>query len=265
MEGSLNHSTCGPLDCFYILNPPSGAKVVILRAEKVEIHQSNDWLKIHKGRFRLVGYPDVVKTYSGTSNSNPEVTLSTSSKPIMIYFHVHEKLDLPNAGFTLSYRWHAQNCSCGNKTTLVAEDEPKSLTSPGYPVPYCNEMSCVYSIDAGAGYQILIKVHELRTEAGEDNLGIYDGPRTVRSKRIALLTGRLEVIRIHEFRSNSSIVKIWFTTDRTIVYKGFNLTYRRVPVLYQLETTLPPTPVTTGPDITYDGMSNGSLLFDSYS
>lgn len=69
-------------------------------------------------------------------------------------------------------------CLCG-KNDLTAElDEWQQLTSPDYPMSYCNELQCTYKILAPVGYRIVINVSDFFTEINQDFLMIFDGNST---------------------------------------------------------------------------------------
>ncbi len=65
------------------------------------------------------------------------------------------------------------DCACGEvqKDTTT---EHKVLTSPGYPKPYCNDLTCDWVLEAQNGARVVVTVTELQTESG-DRLEILDG------------------------------------------------------------------------------------------
>jgi hypothetical protein len=242
-EGSLRQAACGPLDCYWLLLRPNADS----RLLSVTVHTLNidgeDYLRISQGTFTPRGWPDVSKSYTGHLANLPEHIVSfaptDTTTPVMIHLHTRDAAPVPTgSGFELRYKWHIQNCSCGSLRLTAQNETRQFLTTPGFPTPYCNKMNCKWVISAPAGYRVVVNVTALKTESGShDNLGIYDGTHTNGPNRLGLMYDDIANYATRVFRSNQTTMTIWFTTDGSVVYSGWNLTYyyelnvRPAPVL----------------------------------
>ncbi|XP_078353407.1 cubilin-like isoform X28 [Oculina patagonica] len=131
-----------------------------------------------------------------------------------------------------------------------------TLTSPGYPNNYPNNMDCVYRVPIPAGkamniyfnefvveYQIYCNYDYLEiTNENNQTFGKYCGSR---SGLTVVVTGQYVVLKFH--------------SDRSFTYKGYRLTFS---AFYY--TTSPPPPTTTAPPRVCGQVVNNTLTSPGY-
>lgn len=242
LSGNLSHTACGPLDCFYVLpHPGDNYNLLTVWVDSVSIHPANDWFRIYKGRFTLEGYPESVRTFSGHVTNHSAIGISTEpSQQIMLYFHTEKAATHQDSGFKIRYRWASQICSCG-PLALTASMLRKTVTSPGYPIPYCNSLNCKWVIRAPLGHRVVLNFTDFMTEPSDtDNVGVYEGITTNMDTRIQLYKGDLKEEMLPPVtRSVGNVVTVWFTTDRSVVFRGWNLTYYCEPAEPPVDLPVP--------------------------
>ena len=62
---------------------------------------------------------------------------------------------------------------CGG--SLVATNVSQTLSSPGYPNNYENNLNCLWTITAPWGFYVTIQIYDMDTETGYDFLYIVEG------------------------------------------------------------------------------------------
>ncbi|KAK6015907.1 CUB domain protein, partial [Ostertagia ostertagi] len=65
----------------------------------------------------------------------------------------------------------------------------RELTSPEYPLSYCNNMHCVSRIAAPARHRVVLNITDFYTELYSDFLVLYDG-RDINKEHIAIILAR---------------------------------------------------------------------------
>ncbi|KAK6021931.1 hypothetical protein OSTOST_12387, partial [Ostertagia ostertagi] len=78
---------------------------------------------------------------------------------------------------SFSVTWMPKDaCSCENilERNAIA-GRWKELTSPDYPLPYCNNMHCTTMVTAPARHHVVLNITDFYTESHSDFLALYDG------------------------------------------------------------------------------------------
>jgi cubilin len=231
-SSSIRMKACGPLDCFWVLTRPRNKSLLTVRMDDINIRSNYDYVKIYRGTFTRLGLADQTKSYTGKNTGRGSDNIISFGRmgpntPVLVHFHTQGKhKDGDRSGFTLNWRWDGQVCECG-ELRLRASTTKQTLTSPGYPTPYCDNMNCKWRITAPPNMRVVVNVTNLTTEAGShDNLGIYDGIETQSETRLALLYNTLDKYSGNTvFRGNTTSMTVWFTTDGSLVMKGWSLLF----------------------------------------
>ncbi|CAC5425300.1 CSMD [Mytilus coruscus] len=99
-----------------------------------------------------------------------------------------------------------------------------TISSPGYPSEYGNNLNLSRSIDVGSGYIAKIQFTDFSTEDNFDVVKVYDGNST---------TNLLRSMSGHnlppELRSTDRYIFVTFTSDHSITYTGFRASIYRIP------------------------------------
>lgn len=90
-------------------------------------------------------------------------------------------------------------CNCSIQTQLQATVQEQVLTSPGYPIPYCNRLRCKWQLNAPEGYVVALKIKDFETDSSNDALAIYDGATTDGTALIELYSWFQIVLVSHLF------------------------------------------------------------------
>ena len=106
---------------------------------------------------------------------------------------------------------------CGGKLTSLNG----TITSPGYPLQYPNNLNCSWIIELTNAEIILINLLELQTEPYRDYLWVYDGIslESPNSGYTGYPPLPLTIV------SSGSIMMIQFNTDDSGATSGFSLAY----------------------------------------
>ena len=96
-----------------------------------------------------------------------------------------------------------------------------TITSPNYPSDYLDNTKCENFIHVGFNKTIRITFKDFKTESGSDHLSFFDYGN---GKYEQAKTFSGDVLP-ESFTSTSNKMKIIFTTDHSIQYRGFELTY----------------------------------------
>ncbi|VDO88990.1 unnamed protein product [Haemonchus placei] len=105
-----------------------------------------------------------------------------NSPPVTILYkrNVQATSPLPSAMTSFFVSWMPrEGCSCDNgsiKNAVVGEWDV--LTSPAYPLSYCNDMLCITRIVAPEGHHVVLNITDFYTEPYKDELKLYDGWNT---------------------------------------------------------------------------------------
>ncbi|KAI1712113.1 CUB domain-containing protein [Ditylenchus destructor] len=132
----------------------------------------------------------------------------------------------------IEYEWR-EKCYCGENELKAELGVWKLLTSPDYPLQYCNNLNCEYRIVADEGFQIALNITDFFTEMNQDSLAIFDG-NTTDKEHLQLVSGVELFMPI--IRTESNMMTLLFTTDLSITMRGFSLIYtaEKTPVYRDL-------------------------------
>uniref|UniRef100_A0A1I7UVS5 C-type LECtin n=1 Tax=Caenorhabditis tropicalis TaxID=1561998 RepID=A0A1I7UVS5_9PELO len=97
-----------------------------------------------------------------------------------------------------------------------------TITSPGYPVQYYNNLNCLYTITSPVNTYITLLFSPYMLEDFFDYIDVYDGPNS--SYPYLGTTDDWWYIR-DDFESSSNVVSFIFHTDSIITDKGWLLTW----------------------------------------
>uniref|UniRef100_UPI000EF4BD12 cubilin-like n=1 Tax=Ciona intestinalis TaxID=7719 RepID=UPI000EF4BD12 len=110
---------------------------------------------------------------------------------------------------------------------MVAAVYPIYFVSPGYPFVYPNNLNCVWTIEAAAGYRIAFTFVSIDIEnidsCNFDFVKIYEGP-TVGSTLQGRYCGKQPPSTIY---SMDNYLTIQMVTDGSVGYPGFNASYQQ--------------------------------------
>ncbi|CAH2222352.1 Hypothetical predicted protein [Pelobates cultripes] len=105
---------------------------------------------------------------------------------------------------------------CGGNVTAFNG----SVYSPGFPNPYPNSQDCVWLITVPLGFGIHINFTILQTEAQNDHITVWDGPRQAdpqlgvftsnSQKRFALSSSNQVLLHFHSDAANGGIFALYF-------------------------------------------------------
>ncbi|XP_072030188.1 tolloid-like protein 2 [Amphiura filiformis] len=108
---------------------------------------------------------------------------------------------------------------------FVSNSEVITLTSPGYPMSYGNNLVCEWSVSATESRRIVIRIVDFEMEDGYDFLTFGDGENSVNGSILVSLTG---TIKLNTLTSTGSMMWIKLATDLSGVARGFNLNLTQV-------------------------------------
>jgi hypothetical protein len=115
---------------------------------------------------------------------------------------------------------------CGERNiNFVSKTEVITLTSPGYPMPYSNNLVCEWSVSASEPRRIVIKIVDFEMEDGYDFLTVGDGENSIHGSTLVSLTGD---IWMNTITSSGSRMWIKIATDMTGVARGFHLNITQI-------------------------------------
>ncbi|XP_067908925.1 deleted in malignant brain tumors 1 protein-like isoform X2 [Heterodontus francisci] len=174
---------------------------------------------------------DYILIYDGPSRSSQLIAKSctaenrvliSSSNVMTVYFRSNEMVAA--RGFAAKYKslpLHFNEPSCGG--SLLSNFG--TFTSPNYPQYYPNLAACTWYIRAANNQIIFLHFTDIDIEYEAncrfDHVEIYTGPSTD-SPLIGLTCTLSENI----FLINSNTATVHFTTDRSVVNRGFSANYR---------------------------------------
>ncbi|XP_046365995.1 cubilin-like [Haliotis rufescens] len=208
------------LDCQWTINAPSGSNITVeVLFVDMEIVPSctNDYLLFKDGTTNSAR--QLAKICERTSTA-----IVSSSNHMTIIFH-SDSSDT-GRGFRLQYSSVIAPI-CGLSDLYASSAAWTNLTSPGYPSNYFNNLNCLWTISAPAGYKIKVDVVYLIMQyspaCSKDYLLFSDGS-TSYATRLGKYCGRGYNSR--EVVSSRNYMTITFHTDGSDTALGFRLNYK---------------------------------------
>uniref|UniRef100_A0A7I4Y9E0 CUB domain-containing protein n=1 Tax=Haemonchus contortus TaxID=6289 RepID=A0A7I4Y9E0_HAECO len=156
--------------------------------------------------------------------------ISKSSQPVTILYerNVQANSSLPSAMTSFLVSWMpSEGCSCDNgsiKTAVVGEWDV--LTSPAYPLSYCNDMLCVTRIVAPEGHHVVLNITDFYTEPYNDVLALFDG-WNITGRHIEVFHGKKRFPYL--IRNSNETLSLVFKSDHEVYYQGFRLLFSAEP------------------------------------
>ncbi|CAI5452434.1 unnamed protein product [Caenorhabditis angaria] len=155
-----------------------------------------------------------------------------------------------NDGMQATPCYNIQPVSCKQQPSLCPNQtqyggsytRSGTITSPGYPEAYYNNLDCLYTITSPNGTFITITFSPYEVESIYDYISIYDGPNATNYLGQPYTYGR------NYYESSSNVIFFKFHTDSLIVKKGWMATWAAKP---------------NTPPIRQNG-TNGTLTSDNY-
>ncbi|XP_072030434.1 CUB and sushi domain-containing protein 1-like [Amphiura filiformis] len=117
---------------------------------------------------------------------------------------------------------------CGKRYIRIGSDEEVvTLSSPGFPELYRNEILCTWTVSATGSRHILLMIDTFHLEDGFDFLSVGNGDSSAVGieSTIVKLTG---MIKLRTITSVGESMWLQFATDRTGRTKGFNVNFTQV-------------------------------------
>ncbi|XP_025100680.1 mucin-5AC-like isoform X17 [Pomacea canaliculata] len=212
--------------------------------------------------------PTIVGTTTRTSGAIP--TTTTASPTVPTSATTTASTSVPFSAFTTTRTLDTTPTSTTAVTSVCSIDAPTLsvvpgqvgyLTSPNYPSPYYNNADCRWLIFA-SGYVVRLTVLNFSLETWYDYLELYDGAQQSSS---SLIIRTSSTPSQSVFYSSGQYMYIRFSSDGSVTYSGFRLTYEAInqqSVPTSVPTSLPTsgatTTSTTGPPLVCT--SNGTTL-----
>jgi cubilin len=119
-----------------------------------------------------------------------------------------------------------QNCDCGQTTRYT--NQPATLTSPNYPLPYCRYHNCTWYLRVDNAYNVQITWNSFDVERNYDYVFVYSGLGTG-GTLLEQCTGN----SCSTVTSNTNWMTVQFTSDGSVQGNGFKATWQ--PVLARPE------------------------------
>lgn len=134
---------------------------------------------------------------------------------------------LEMASFTVNWMRDIEDCACDKETDKGAiVGEWYELTSPAYPLSYCDDMECVTRITAPVGHHVVLNITDFYTEPYNDVLALFDG-RNITGRHMDVLYGHKRFPYL--IRNTNETMSLVFKSDHEISYHGFRLLYSAEP------------------------------------
>ncbi|XP_025100670.1 mucin-5AC-like isoform X8 [Pomacea canaliculata] len=200
--------------------------------------------------------PTIVGTTTRTSGAIPTTTTASPTVPTSATTTASTSDTTPTSTTAVT-----SVCSIDAPTLSVVPGQVGYLTSPNYPSPYYNNADCRWLIFA-SGYVVRLTVLNFSLETWYDYLELYDGAQQSSS---SLIIRTSSTPSQSVFYSSGQYMYIRFSSDGSVTYSGFRLTYEAInqqSVPTSVPTSLPTsgatTTSTTGPPLVCT--SNGTTL-----
>ena len=227
-SGVFSDHTCGPTyiaptHCKWEITPPThNFTYIIVIFKKLDIGNSESaivTLYDHTATEIINSYPSYSPTSSSFGESIEEgLAIYVESSSVLISFEVQENSTL-HTGWTVEYYTGIEKGVC--LTDTVFYTPTGTITDHIYGDYYQNGVSCAFLITIANASRITVKFNYFNLEDGYDFLEVYDGANWT-SELIGLYTGT-DIPA--PFASSSNSIYMIFTSDYSVISKGFSLYY----------------------------------------
>ncbi|KAH9509855.1 Deleted in malignant brain tumors 1 protein, partial [Bulinus truncatus] len=116
---------------------------------------------------------------------------------------------------------YSTTASCGGKLTASSG----TITSPGYPTQYVNNLMCAWSIETRSLQKISFRITDIALELHStcfwDYVDVYDGP----SSNAPRLLHTCDSSSLVTIRSTGTVMYVIFRTDFSVTNRGFSANY----------------------------------------
>ena len=115
---------------------------------------------------------------------------------------------------------------CGSRNIYLGSDEEIiTLTTPGYPMAYRNELICEWIVNSAGDRKIILDIIDFDMENKYDFLIVGNGDNSaIKSSVIARLTGKT---KLRTLSSTDDIMWLKLASDRTGTGRGFEIELTR--------------------------------------
>ncbi|XP_072046327.1 low-density lipoprotein receptor-related protein 12-like [Amphiura filiformis] len=129
-------------------------------------------------------------------------------------------------GFLLELSTTDSNSECGVRNIYIGSDEEiVTLTTPGYPMPYRNDLVCEWIVRSAGERIIILDIIDFDMENRYDFLIVGNGQNSaIESSTIAKLTGQ---VKLRTLVSNEAQMWLKVASDRTGTGRGFQIDLTR--------------------------------------
>uniref|UniRef100_A0A915CVE9 CUB domain-containing protein n=1 Tax=Ditylenchus dipsaci TaxID=166011 RepID=A0A915CVE9_9BILA len=248
MLQDLNHTHdytfdahCAYMDCFWQIRPPLNFEELDRDTTTEEPPSESLYRILLNVGFKLQAATEFIEVVNGQFlERNAERTrLDVDMMPeegdqqqrsfsyenahlVTLWYHREGGISNQPRSLHIDYQWR-EKCLCGSSHLTAELDQCKLLTSPDYPLVYCNDLRCEYQIVAEPGLRVVLNVTDFFTEINQDYLFVFEG-NSSQSKHIQALSG-IEVFSPAIY-SQGNVLTLLFTTDVSLSMRGFKLCYK---------------------------------------
>jgi len=207
--------------CSYIITAPAG-NIVELALWAFSTEACCDRLDI------IDGHPNdgrMLKTLAGDESLAPVRVYKSSGRVMSLNFTSDPQINRRGfyARFDASPKNDKENPSKNNNCPVENKfTNPWGVfVSPHWPYNYPNTANCDYHISAPKGKRIQLQVNYFHTEAGADELTVFDDAEG--EKLLKRMSGRYD--DSYTLTSTGNAMALKFISDMVTNYEGFSFTY----------------------------------------
>ncbi|XP_076628821.1 cubilin [Colletes latitarsis] len=208
------------LNCSWKIDAPRGNRLN-LTFSHFDLEKPNDcrydYVEVKEGEY------DVPKTEIAKlcDSDSPPAKIHSTQHQVFVKFVTDGQWE--GNGFRLE--WAVDGCG-GHLTRPSGQ-----ITSPGYPSGYPIDVDCRWLIEVDYTHSVELTIHDINTEKLRgcffDKLAIYNGEDSTGLKLVEICYSENPVV----FTSTGSKMFLEFHSDVSYAARGFNLTYRSVPIV----------------------------------
>ncbi|KAK5969987.1 CUB domain-containing protein, partial [Trichostrongylus colubriformis] len=152
-----------------------------------------------------------------------EIPKYSPSTTILYERAIRSNSSLPSMMTSFLISWMPSGgCSCNNGSVTAVVGEWNELTSPAYPLSYCNDLLCVTRILAPEGHHVVLNITDFYTEPYNDVLALFDG-WNITGKHMEVLYGKKRFPYL--IRNTNETLSLVFKSDHEVYYSGYRLLY----------------------------------------